>query len=138
MAAVVEIVKAYDPKLPKVSVFTQDLGRVFLNLLNNALYAAHANGTAGRSKEKPTVRISTQLIDKAVEIRVRDNGAGIPEAARTKIFEPFFTTKPTGQGTGLGLSISYKIVVTEHGGELTFNSREGEFTEFVVRLPLVT
>ena len=84
----------------------------------------------------PTVGISTRLVGEKVEIRVRDNGLGIPTAVREKIFQPFFTTKPTGEGTGLGLSLSYDIVSQGHGGTLTVASEEGNYTEFLISLPI--
>jgi two-component system, NtrC family, sensor kinase len=84
---------------------------------------------------KPTLKVSSRDLGDAVEIRVRDNGTGIPPEIKDKLFQPFFTTKPTGEGTGLGLSISYDIVTQQHGGTITVDSRVGEFTEFIVRLP---
>ncbi len=150
----VTIVKNYDPTIGRVEVYPQDLSRVFLNLVNNACYATHekAKGEGREAKgegrgEKgaplsslsspfaPTLTITTKNLGAKVEIRIRDNGNGIPKEIREKIFKPFFTTKPAGQGTGLGLSISYDIIVHEHKGELEVETEEGKFTEFVVRLP---
>jgi signal transduction histidine kinase len=129
----VTIIENYDPTSPQLEVAHQDLSRVILNIANNACYAAfHARDGVDRV---PTLWISTHDLPKAVEIRVKDNGPGIPESARKHIFDPFFTTKPTGQGTGLGLSISYDIVVRQHAGELRVETKEGEFSEFVIRLP---
>ena len=136
----VTLVKNYDPTIGRVEVYPQDLSRVFLNLVNNACYATHEKN---RSLEQnpsnqtytPTLSITTKNLGDKVEIRIRDNGNGIPREVRDKIFKPFFTTKPAGQGTGLGLSISYDIIVHEHKGELEVETKEGEFTEFVVRLP---
>ena len=121
--------------LPLVPAVPGDLGRVLLNLLTNAFYAVQKRQQAGATGYQPTVAVATCREGDEVEIRIRDNGTGIPEAARTKIFQPFFTTKPSGEGTGLGLSLAHDIVVQGHGGTLTVASQEGEFTEFVVRLP---
>ncbi|WP_226915723.1 ATP-binding protein [Hymenobacter siberiensis] len=126
----------FDPVLPPVEVIAQDLGRVLLNLLSNAFYAVRQRQQRGVAGYAPTVGISTRRVGKKVEIRVRDNGQGIPEAVRAKIFQPFFTTKPTGEGTGLGLSLSYDIVTQGHGGTLSVTSEEGSFTEFLISLPI--
>ncbi|MEO7327233.1 MAG: ATP-binding protein, partial [Minicystis sp.] len=126
---------SYDPGLPPVEAVPQDLGRVFLNIINNACYAAVAKKKRLGAVFAPEVKISTQEIGDSVEVRIRDNGDGIPVALREKIYNPFFTTKPPGEGTGLGLSISYDIVVQGSGGSLTFESEEGAFAEFVVTLP---
>ena len=127
----------FDPDLPLVSVIPQDIGRVLLNLINNAFYAVNEkqkqlakveSGTplseSFRLSESyaPTISLWTKRLDNAVEIRIQDNGNGIPEAIREKIFQPFFTTKPTGQGTGLGLSLAYDIVTKGHGGTLNVES----------------
>ena len=95
----------------------------------------NASSEGGDASFKPTLKVSTRDLGDAVEIRVRDNGIGIPTEIKDKLFQPFFTTKPTGEGTGLGLSISYDIVTQQHGGTITVDSRVGEFTEFTVRLP---
>ena len=126
----------FDPTLPPVPVLAQDLGRVLLNLLSNAFYAVRQRQQRGEPGYQPTVRISTRLAGGEVEIRVRDNGGGIPESVRAKIFQPFFTTKPTGEGTGLGLSLSYDIITQGHGGTLTVASAENQYTEFVISLPV--
>ncbi len=120
----------FDPDLPLVSVIPQDIGRVLLNLINNAFYAVaeRSRSTVGTSLAgahapyQPTVTVSTQKTDDQIIIKVQDNGNGIPESIRDKIFQPFFTTKPTGQGTGLGLSLAYDIVVKGHGGSLEVES----------------
>ncbi len=131
----------FDPNLPKVSVIPQDIGRVLLNLINNAFYAVHQRATtvetlhATSLQYQPTVTISTQRIGDQILIKVKDNGPGIPESIRDKIFQPFFTTKPTGQGTGLGLSLAYDIVTKGHGGTLTVDSIEGEGTKFTISIP---
>ena len=112
--------------------------RVFLNLIGNGFYAANERQrAAGNGTFKPHLTVTTRDLGKAVEVRVRDNGAGIPAEIRDKLFQPFFTTKPTGEGTGLGLSISYEIVTKEHGGMIEIASDVGEFAEFIVSLPRV-
>ena len=130
-----KLVTNFDETLNSVSVIPQDLSRVFLNLFNNAFYAVSEKKKQLDPSFQPEVSVMTKQMDDALEIRVRDNGNGIPEAVLEKIFQPFFTTKPAGQGTGLGLSLSYDIVTKGHGGTLTATTREGEFTEFVVTLP---
>ncbi len=118
-----------------VEAIPQDLSRVFLNLLNNACYAVNEKAKKNGAGFVPKLRVSSMNLSDAVEVRIRDNGMGIPPEVRDKIFNPFFTTKPTGQGTGLGLSISHDIVVQQHGGQLEVETELGEFTEFIVRLP---
>ncbi len=129
-----------DENLPEIKVVPQDIGRVLLNLINNAFYAvAEAENSRLKPESadfKPLVRVSTNKLDDKVELRVSDNGMGIPDNIREKIFQPFFTTKPTGQGTGLGLSLSYDIVKA-HGGELKVETKEGEFSEFIITLQIV-
>ena len=109
---------------------------MFLNLIGNGFYAAtkRQRGEAGPGF-KPVLTVTTRDLGDAVEVRVRDNGTGIPPEIKDKLFQPFFTTKPTGEGTGLGLSISYDIVTQQHGGTIAVESAVGEFTEFIVRLP---
>jgi two-component system, NtrC family, sensor kinase len=121
--------------LVSVAVVPQEIGRVLLNLYNNAFYAVHEKQKIALADYQPTVTVSTHRLDNQVEIRVRDNGAGIPDAIKAKIFQPFFTTKPTGEGTGLGLSLSYDIVTKGHGGTLLVESEPGLFTQFVISLP---
>ncbi|WP_433933593.1 AAA family ATPase [Sorangium cellulosum] len=116
-------------------VASEDLGRVVTNLVTNAVYAARVQGEERGAAFAPSIVISTRGCCDTVEVRVKDNGAGIPPALRDKLFMPFFTTKPPGEGTGLGLSISYDIVVSGHGGEIGFDTEEGRFTEFFVRVP---
>ena len=128
-----------DSNLSKVNVVPQDIGRVLLNLINNAFYAVSEKAKQNRDGYKPSVLVSTLQITppsggRGVEIRVKDNGPGIPDEVKKKIFQPFFTTKPTGQGTGLGLSMSYDIVKV-HGGNLTVDSRQDKGTEFIIQLP---
>ena len=124
------------PVLPLVEAVSQDLGRVLLNLFTNAFYAVRQRQQAtAEPGYAPTVSVQTRREGDEVVVRVRDNGTGIAEEVQQKIFQPFFTTKPSGEGTGLGLSLSYDIVVQGHGGTLEVESREGEYTEFAVRLP---
>ncbi len=131
----VTIERDFASDVGKVEAIPQDLSRVFLNLLNNACYAVNEKAKKNGAGFVPTLRVSSVNLGDAVEIRIRDNGMGIPPEVRDKIFNPFFTTKPTGQGTGLGLSISHDIVVQQHGGQLEVETEPGEFTEFIVRLP---
>ncbi|MBO2010572.1 hypothetical protein J4E00_16035 [Siccationidurans soli] len=132
--------KNLDPQLGTVAVVTQDMGRVLLNLCTNALHAVRERQRAATSDAndpayEPTVTVSTHRpTNQMVEIRVRDNGTGMPDHVKSKIFQPFFTTRPVGEGTGLGLSLSYDIVTKGHGGTLTVESREGEGTEFLIIL----
>ncbi|WNG18191.1 AAA family ATPase [Cystobacter fuscus] len=125
----------FDESLGMAMVASEDLGRVILNLTHNALYALVARGREVGHGFTPLLEVTTRDLGDRFEIRVRDNGGGIPAQAKGRIFTPFFTTKPPGQGTGLGLSISHDIVVQGHGGTMTFTSEEGEGTEFVVALP---
>ena len=130
----------FDESIGKVNIIQQDMGRVLLNLFNNAFYAVtEKKNTSTNSvlpEYEPTVTVSTKKLNDKIEIRVKDNGVGIPQKVVDKIFQPFFTTKPTGQGTGLGLSLAYDIVTKEHGGELKVESKEGEGAEFVIKLPI--
>ena len=126
----------FDNSIGKINIIPQDIGRVILNLLTNAFYAVDEKKKSGVENYEPTVSISTKKIGNKVEIRVADNGNGIPQNIVDKIFQPFFTTKPTGQGTGLGLSLSYDIVTKGHNGELKIETKEGEFTQFIITLPV--
>ncbi len=131
----------FDSSLPKIEVIPQDIGRVLLNLINNAFYAVaeRSRNTANEIEAfEPTVRVTTKRLENTIEIRVQDNGNGIPESIKDKIFQPFFTTKPTGQGTGLGLSLAYDIVTKGHGGYLEVETKENEGTEFTIILPVKT
>lgn len=133
----VKMVKEFDTSIKQVEVVVNDLSRVFLNLLNNSLHALdERKKREGASYTNPTLTVSTQNIGNYIRIRIRDNGVGIKEKDKPNIFTPFFTTKATGFGTGLGLSISYNIIVREHGGSITFESEENEFTEFIITIPL--
>ena len=125
----------FDREARPIELVPQDVTRVLLNLIGNGFYAASTKRRAGPNGERAVLKVTTCDLGEAVEIRVRDNGAGIPPEIRDKLFQPFFTTKPTGEGTGLGLSISWDIVTQQHGGTIEVDSRVGEFTEFTVRLP---
>ncbi len=131
-----EMVTDFDQSLSKVNVVPQDMGRVLLNLFNNAFYAVNQKKKTGEASYKPEVSVNTLRENGHAVIRVKDNGNGIPEPIKGKIMQPFFTTKPTGEGTGLGLSLSYDIVVKEHGGKIDVITKDGEFTEFIVTLPV--
>ena len=131
-----ELVTHFDPDLPKVNVVQQDMGRVLLNLFNNAFYAVNQKSKTAGADYKPEISVTTAIENRQVIIKVKDNGSGIPDAIKEKIMQPFFTTKPTGEGTGLGLSLSYDIVVKGHGGNITVDTKEGEFTAFMVKLPV--
>jgi two-component system NtrC family sensor kinase len=126
----------FDRGLAPVELVPQEMTRVLLNLFGNGFYATakrHCDGAG--TGFRPTLKVVTRELGDAVEVRVRDNGTGIAPEVRDKLFQPFVTTKPTGEGTGLGLSISYDIVTQQHGGTIEVESREGEFTEFTIRLP---
>ncbi len=114
----------------------QDISRVLVNVFNNAFYAVSEKKRLLDGTYAPAVSVTTKKVNGKIEIHVKDNGMGIPQKALDKIFQPFFTTKPTGEGTGLGLSLSYDIVTKGHGGELQVSTREGEYTEFTVLLPV--
>jgi len=131
----VTVERDLDFNLASVDVVPQELTRVLLNLIGNAFYAANRRSREGDGTYRPALKITTRDFGESVEVRVRDNGTGIPPENRDKLFQPFFTTKPTGEGTGLGLSISYEIVTQQHGGTITVDSEFGDFTEFAVRLP---
>lgn len=118
-----------------INLMPQEMGRVVLNLINNAFYAVSERKKSGEPGYEPTVVLSTRKTGNSVEISIKDNGTGIPKKIIEKIFQPFFTTKPTGQGTGLGLSLSYDIITKGHGGELHVQSQEGAGTEFIIKLP---
>ncbi len=137
-----EIQEDYSPDIGEITVQPQDIGRVFLNLVTNACYAADekrkmlaAADDASKKDYQPTLNLSTRLVDDHIEVHVRDNGTGIPQSALERIFNPFYTTKPTDKGTGLGLSLSNDIV-RQHGGEFRVETEEGEYTDMIVVLPL--
>jgi two-component system NtrC family sensor kinase len=132
----VTLQRDFDANAGMVEVFPQEISRVFLNLVSNGFYAVtkrrKENGDAGF---EPTLRASTRNLGDAVEIRIRDNGTGIPPEVKEKMFNPFFTTKPAGEGTGLGLSMSHEIIVKQHGGTIDVDTEQGHFTEFRIVLP---
>ncbi|AYL97865.1 sensor histidine kinase [Mucilaginibacter celer] len=135
------LVTNFDEGLPPVNMIQQDIGRVLLNLFNNAFYAVHQKQKTAGDDYKPEVIVETTIVTppsggRGAVISVRDNGMGIPDSIKEKIMQPFFTTKPTGQGTGLGLSLSYDIVVKGHGGKIDIESKEGEYTVFTITLPV--
>jgi len=132
----ISIERAYCANIAPIALVPQDMTRVFLNLFGNAFYAANKRRRETNDGEfKPTLTVTTRDVGETVEVRVRDNGSGIPTEIRDKLFQPFFSTKPTGEGTGLGLSISYEIVTKQHRGTIEVSSTVGEFTEFTVCLP---
>ncbi len=124
----------FDPSIGNINIVPQDIGRVILNLITNAFYVVNEKKKINISGYEPVVTISTKKLGDIVEIKVIDNGNGIPKSALDKILQPFFTTKPTGEGTGLGLSLAYDIVKA-HGGELKVETKEGEGSEFIIQLP---
>jgi signal transduction histidine kinase len=124
-----------DPEAGMIDLYPQEITRVFLNLISNGFYAATKRKEAGEEGFEPTLSATTKSLGKKVEIRIRDNGTGIPLAVKEKMFNPFFTTKPAGEGTGLGLSMSHDIVVKQHGGKIDVHTEPGAFTEFIITLP---
>ncbi len=131
------MVTDFDADLPKIKVIPQDIGKVMINLFNNAFYAVNQKAKTAGEDYRPEVSVSTSLENGQVVIEVKDNGIGIPDAIKEKIMQPFFTTKPTGEGTGLGLSLTYDMVVKGHGGSIQVNSVEGEGSEFIIQLLIV-
>jgi len=130
--------RAFDPAVGQVELYPQEFTRVLLNLFSNGFHAAHRKLLDGAPEGfQPVLSVTTRALPDRVEIRVRDNGPGIPDAVRARIFEPFFTTKPAGEGTGLGLSLSHDIVVKQHGGTIDVVTEADRLTEFVVTLPRV-
>lgn len=128
--------KRFDSKIDKVEIVAEDFSRVLLNLLSNSYYALLDKKKMGGETFNPEVIITTKHLGDRIEISIYDNGTGISESAQQKLFTPFYTTKPVGYGTGLGLSVSRDIIVEDHGGILRCNSREGEFTEFIIQIPI--
>jgi signal transduction histidine kinase len=124
-----------DPEAGMIDLYPQEITRVFLNLISNGFYAATKRREAGDEAFEPTLSATTRNLGNEVEIRIRDNGAGIPLEVKEKMFNPFFTTKPAGEGTGLGLSMSHDIVVKQHGGKIDVDTEAGAFTEFIITLP---
>jgi two-component system, NtrC family, sensor kinase len=125
----------YAPVMAPIELAPQEMTRVLLNLIGNGFYATGKRARENGADYRPTLTVATRDTEDGVEVRVRDNGTGIPADIRDKLFQPFFTTKPTGEGTGLGLSISFDIVTQQHGGTIEVDSEPGEFTEFTIRLP---
>jgi signal transduction histidine kinase len=125
----------FDKNVDKVNIIPQEIGRVILNLINNAFYAVSQRQRSEGRQYEPTVSVTTKKIADKVEIIVKDNGTGIPQKVLDKIFQPFFTTKPTGQGTGLGLSLAYDIITKGHNGEIKFETQEGEGSKFIIIIP---
>ena len=128
--------RSFDPAAGEVDVFPQDIPRALLNLISNGFYAAtRRRAETNGGDYEPTLAASTQSLGDQVEIRIRDNGTGIPPDVKEKMFNPFFTTKPTGEGTGLGLSISHDIIVKQHAGSIEVDTQPGEYTEIRIVLP---
>jgi signal transduction histidine kinase len=140
-----EIKTDFDESIGKINIVPQDIGRVLLNLINNAFYATNEKKKVEDSSYAPTVTIVTKKLNSTIEIKVSDNGNGIPQNIIDKIFQPFFTTKPTGEGTGLGLSLAYDIITKEHNGTIHAESKvhegnpdnlgKGEGSTFIINLP---
>jgi signal transduction histidine kinase len=124
-----------DPAAGMIDLYPQEMTRVFLNLISNGFYAAAKRKEVGDEGFEPTLSATTKSLGDKVEIRIRDNGTGIPPEVKERMFNPFFTTKPAGEGTGLGLSMSHDIVVKQHGGRIEVDTVPGAFTEFIVTLP---
>jgi two-component system NtrC family sensor kinase len=133
----VELITNFDDTLTPVNIISQDIGRVLLNLLNNAFYATQQKKKTCGPDYIPTVHIYTTTKNGFAMVTIKDNGTGIPDAIKEKIMQPFFTTKPSGEGTGLGLSLSYDIIVKAHGGNITVNSIVGEGSEFIIQIPFI-
>ena len=132
----VTLQRDFDEMAGMIEVFPQEITRVFLNLISNGFYAVTKRKTEnGDSGFEPIVSATTSNLGTRVEIRIRDNGTGIPDQVKEKMFNPFFTTKPAGEGTGLGLSMSHDIIVKQHGGTIDVETEPGEFTEFRIILP---
>jgi two-component system NtrC family sensor kinase len=132
----VTLERSFDPTAGEVDVFPQEITRVLLNLISNGFYAAtKRQGQESGNGFEPTMTAATKSLGDRVEIRIRDNGTGIPPEVREKMFNPFFTTKPAGEGTGLGLSISHDIIVKQHSGSIEVDTEPGQFTEFRIILP---
>jgi len=132
----VTLERSLDPSAGEVNAFPQEISRVLLNLISNGFYAAtKRQGQESGNGFEPTISAATKSLGDRVEIRIRDNGTGIPPEVREKMFNPFFTTKPAGEGTGLGLSISHDIIVKQHSGIIEVDTQPGAFTEFRIILP---
>jgi signal transduction histidine kinase len=131
----IKLERSFDPAAGEIDLFPQEITRVLLNLISNGFYAAMKRKAEMRDGYEPALAAATRDLGDRVEIRIRDNGNGIPPEVKDKMFNPFFTTKPPGEGTGLGLSLSYDIIVKQHAGSIEVDTRPGEFTEFRVILP---
>jgi two-component system, NtrC family, sensor kinase len=132
----VTLQRDFDASAGTIELFPQEITRVFLNLISNGFYAvARRKMEIGNSGFEPILTATTRALGNAVEIRIRDNGTGIPAEVKQKMFNPFFTTKPAGEGTGLGLSMSHDIIVKQHGGTIEVETEPGQFTEFTIVLP---
>jgi signal transduction histidine kinase len=131
----VTLQRELDPAAGMIDLYPQEITRVFLNLISNGFYAANKRRETGEESFEPTLSATTKNLGNKVEIRIRDNGTGIPAEVKEKMFNPFFTTKPAGEGTGLGLSMSHDIIVKQHGGKIDVETKPGEFTEFIITLP---
>ena len=129
--------QSLDPAAGQADLFPQEITRVLLNLISNGVYATAKKAQANGETYKPTLTAATKNLGDRVEIRIRDNGTGIPPEVKEKMFNPFFTTKPAGEGTGLGLSISHDIIVKQHSGSIEVDTQPGEFTEIRIILPRV-
>jgi signal transduction histidine kinase len=128
-----------DPHAGSIDLYPQEITRALINLISNGFYAAtRRKVAAGDETFEPVLSAATRNHGKTVEIRIRDNGTGIPREVKEKIFNPFFTTKPTGEGTGLGLSMTHDIIVKQHGGRIDVETEPGVFTEFIITLPRET
>ena len=128
--------RSFDPAAGEIDVFPQEITRALLNLISNGFYAATKRKEQDKSDRfEPSLMAATKNLGDKVEIRIRDNGTGIPPEVREKMFNPFFTTKPAGEGTGLGLSITHDIIVKQHSGSIEVDTQPGEFTEFRIVLP---
>jgi signal transduction histidine kinase len=132
----INLERTFDPAAGEADLFPQEISRVLLNLISNGFYAAtKRQGLANNDAFEPTLSAGTKNLGDRVEIRIRDNGIGIPPEVKDKIFNPFFTTKPPGEGTGLGLSISHDIIVKQHAGSIEVDTEPGAFTEIRIVLP---
>ena len=131
----INLERSFDPAAGEVDLFPQEITRVLLNLVSNGFYAATKRKAESDGSYEPTLSAATKNLGNSVEIRIRDNGTGIPPEVREKMFNPFFTTKPAGEGTGLGLSLSHDIIVKQHAGSIAVDTEPGKFTEFKIVLP---
>jgi signal transduction histidine kinase len=132
----INLERSFDPAAGQVDVYPQEITRALLNLISNGFYAATKHKEQSKSDAyEPTLTMMTKNLGDRVEIRIRDNGTGIPPEVREKMFNPFFTTKPAGEGTGLGLSITHDIIVKQHLGSIEVDTQPGEFTEIRIVLP---